>query len=187
LLLAIACLFRLPFVGGDKTTKTPTPNTEAALLLAPFQLGVTKTLKPPRKRRKTAMKRFWSKVKIGKSNECWPWLGSIRGRYGHFTFGQQSRQANQVAWELEYRQPFPEGLQACHSCDYPLCCNPNHIIPGTQTDNIQQAVVRKRHVNSKKTRCVNGHALTPENVYWKPDGSRACRLCKRDRMRKYRT
>jgi WhiB family redox-sensing transcriptional regulator len=29
----------------------------------------------------------------------------------------------------------------------------------------------------RSTRCINGHAYTPENTYERPDGSRFCRAC----------
>jgi hypothetical protein len=33
--------------------------------------------------------------------------------------------------------------------------------------------------------CIRGHAFTPENTYLYPSGTRACRLCRRNRQRRY--
>jgi len=37
-----------------------------------------------------------------------------------------------------------------------------------------------------KTHCKNGHEFTNENTYTPPDGGKCCRLCRRERERKYR-
>lgn len=36
------------------------------------------------------------------------------------------------------------------------------------------------------THCGRGHELTPENAYFRPDGRRECRLCRRERQLRYR-
>jgi hypothetical protein len=40
--------------------------------------------------------------------------------------------------------PIPEGQVVRHSCDTPLCINPEHLILGTFLDNIQDKVDRGR-------------------------------------------
>ena len=36
------------------------------------------------------------------------------------------------------------GLQACHICNNPSCCNPFHLYAGTAKENLQQAVREQR-------------------------------------------
>ena len=33
-----------------------------------------------------------------------------------------------------------------HTCDNPACCNPNHLVLGTQNDNIQDMMKKNRFV-----------------------------------------
>lgn len=39
-------------------------------------------------------------------------------------------------WSECHGEEWPDGMQACHTCDEPRCSNPAHIFPGTQSDNI---------------------------------------------------
>jgi hypothetical protein len=95
--------------------------------------------------------RFWSKVdRSGGPDACWPWVGprfdlKHYQPYGAFWDGDNNRGAHQVAWELANGQPFPDGKQGNHTCDFGLCCNPSHVIPGTQSDNMQDMVRKGRH------------------------------------------
>lgn len=79
---------------------------------------------------------FWVRVKVGKKNECWPWLGGkTRGGYGddrRKTLGV--RRAHRAAWVAKYGY-IPE-LQVLHKCDNRICCNPNHLYLGDHQDNM---------------------------------------------------
>ena len=37
--------------------------------------------------------------------------------------------------------------------------------------------------NARKTHCKHGHELSPENIYWRPNGRRECATCKTIRNR----
>lgn len=45
-----------------------------------------------------------------------------------------------------------EGIVIRHTCDNPLCCNPRHLIPGTQADNVRDMVERGRRGDSSGER-----------------------------------
>ena len=119
---------------------------------------------------------------------CWFWEGSkclSNGRYyGRFWLDGRSRPAAQVAWEIRHEQPFPEGKEACHTCDVPMCVNPAHIFPGTRSDNMLDAVAKGRHQAARITHCPNGHEYTPENTYEHPSG-RKCWTCVREQNAKW--
>jgi hypothetical protein len=38
----------------------------------------------------------------------------------------------------------PDGLFVLHTCDFGLCCNPEHLYLGTQADNVADIQKRKR-------------------------------------------
>ncbi len=73
------------------------------------------------------------------------------------------------------------GMDACHTCDNPPCCNPVHIQPGTASDNSRDMVAKGRQVNheSLKTHCKRGHPFDEANTYLTPNGRRCCRSCVR--------
>ena len=48
--------------------------------------------------------------------------------------------AHRFSWELHHQQSIPEGLVIRHLCHNPLCVNPHHLTPGTQTQNVQDMI-----------------------------------------------
>lgn len=47
-------------------------------------------------------------------------------------------------------EQIPSGLVVRHSCDNPSCCNPLHLLVGSQQENIQDAYDRKRRMHPWK-------------------------------------
>jgi len=119
------------------------------------------------------LNKFRNQIQEGGSDECWNWLG-CKGENGYGIFGfsalmgdYKNRYAHRIAWFLHNNQLIKEGMQILHTCDNPLCCNPNHLYVGTPLDNMkdrdrrgrwhnrrlftEQAVIemRKRHSNGE--------------------------------------
>lgn len=137
--------------------------------------------------------RFNEKVQPGP--DCWMWTGSRRpsgcgSLYGIIWVAGKQTPASQVAWMLKTGLPWPDGMDACHSCDNGLCVNPDHIWPGTRSENMRDSVNKGRFIpwNRGKTHCLMGHPLSEENVYRPSNGDRLCRECRkrRDKERKAR-
>lgn len=93
-------------------------------------------------RARPVAERFWSKV--DRSGECWLWQGAtVTGGYGLFRRDGHNQLAHRVAYELAYG-PIPSGLLACHHCDTPACCRPDHLFLGTHDDNARDRDIKKR-------------------------------------------
>jgi hypothetical protein len=86
--------------------------------------------------------RFYAKIHRADTG-CWPWTGSRLPRgYGQFrgpNGPKDIRYAHRLMWELANGRALRAGEVVRHSCDNPPCCNPAHLLIGTQADNIQDA------------------------------------------------
>jgi hypothetical protein len=86
--------------------------------------------------------RFWNKVDRRRQDQCWPFLGYIRGNgYGWVKLRPTEHPrglrgptfAHRVAYYLAFGSWPPVVM---HRCDNTVCCNPAHLQAGTQQDNI---------------------------------------------------
>jgi hypothetical protein len=101
------------------------------------------------------MERFWSKV--DKRGECWEWTASkFKDGYGAFSVSGKILPAHRFAYTLT-KGPIPDGLFVLHSCDNRACVNPAHLRVGTDADNKQDVVERKRLAGVR-----NGYAKLSE-------------------------
>ena len=84
---------------------------------------------------------------------CWLWIG-YKNRFG---YGQVCRMIDGKAKLLtvhrlfyrQYKGEIPDGLQVRHTCDMRNCCNPEHMLLGTQADNMADMKARGRHIGQK--------------------------------------
>lgn len=82
--------------------------------------------------------------------------------------------------------PRPEGMIARHLNGDPTDNRPENLAWGTHSENNYDAVRHGTHAESSRTHCKRGHEFSPENTR-EHDGTRFCRTCARDWMRKVRT
>lgn len=102
--------------------------------------------------------RFWSKVKKTEPESCWFWTGAVdKDGYGMFGVCEDGRKRTLKAHRLSLSLSLNRELSASclHSCDHPSCVNPLHLREGTQQDNIDDCLNRKRFIvgeDSKKAK-----------------------------------
>lgn len=113
---------------------------------------------------------FWARVdQSGGANACWPWRGAINASgYGSVSIRSKIRTASRIAYELA-NGPIPKGLGyhgnvVRHSCDNRPCCNPQHLILGTQADNNRDRDERGRIKSRRKGEANHKAVLTSDQV-----------------------
>lgn len=95
---------------------------------------------------------LWAKVRKGQPSECWPWTGWTNLGYGRVQIDGFTYYAHRVIYNLAY--PGRITLEAprrredtgwlLHTCDNPICCNPNHLVVGTHQDNMTDKKTKGR-------------------------------------------
>lgn len=94
---------------------------------------------------------FWRFVTKGNPDDCWEWQGPrlpTEREYGFFRCEGIMYRAHAFSYELHHG-PIPDGLYICHKCDNPPCVNPNHLFPGTNSENIIDCILKGRHGQAK--------------------------------------
>jgi hypothetical protein len=112
---------------------------------------------------------FMRRVDSGEADACWPWRNKPdEDGYGRLLVcapgfgkrGLKNVRAHRVAAALALPN-YSDALVVRHSCDNPQCCNPNHLVMGTQADNIADRENRGRGKRSPGER--NGRAILTED------------------------
>ena len=111
---------------------------------------------------------------------CWLWTGAVnRQGYGRVRIDKKHVGVHRLVYELTTGKALGR-LFGCHSCDTPLCVNPQHIFAGTQKDNMADASLKGRIVGPPtKDNCKCGEPFSLRR------GAKVCRPCERRRQREY--
>jgi hypothetical protein len=76
---------------------------------------------------------------------CWIWLGAV-SKYGYGTFQRPDSRIPRTAHRFSYEAFTGDRVklpwQVNHRCDVKLCCNPDHLYKGTQSDNFRDMLQR---------------------------------------------
>lgn len=115
--------------------------------IAPRKIGTANKHKAIPPLTENDLKRYWNKVKIGSKDECWPWIPSLKNnQHGRIGMGGRKGQdflAHRIGYFIGTGiDPIKGKLR--HTCDYPPCQNPDHLIVGTQAENMVDMIQRGR-------------------------------------------
>lgn len=99
------------------------------------------------------LNRFRSKIDVQQLDylsPCWLWTAGTHDRgYGRFYLGKDP-DTGQKIWAYAHRisfehyvGPVPAGYVVDHQCNHKVCCNPTHLWPETNNDNLRLADQRR--------------------------------------------
>lgn len=96
---------------------------------------------------------------IEKKGSCWIWKGIIVKSYG-MMFYKKPIKSHRFSYMLFNGQLDPNKF-ICHTCDNPLCVNPDHLFQGSSKENTQDASKKGRLLSGEKS---HYSKLTEEEV-----------------------
>lgn len=79
---------------------------------------------------------------------CWLWTrtkSSDKMGYRKLCVDGHRQPVHRWSYEV-FIGPIPDNLLIRHSCNNPLCINPEHLLPGTHKDNFEDAVRAGTHI-----------------------------------------
>ena len=81
-------------------------------------------------------------------DECWvPTLCQLPTGYKRVATSRTTYDyVHRIVWEAYNAEPL-EGRLVMHTCDNPGCCNPAHLVAGTQTENMADCSAKGRWRN----------------------------------------
>jgi HNH endonuclease len=127
--------------------------------------------------------RFETKIIPEPNSGCWLWLGALDGKgYGRAKIAKTRKNAavHRIVYELVFG-PIAAELVLDHKCRVRSCCNPEHLEPTTNKENILRGTSPSA-VNAVRAICASGHSL---HDAYTVKGWRKCRTCQLANMASY--
>ena len=92
---------------------------------------------------KPLAQRFHEKYICNLQTGCWEWRASKhKDGYGQIGVDGRIELAHRVSYRLHYGETPSDYLR--HTCDNPSCVNPQHLVPGNQSQNMEDRKARGR-------------------------------------------
>ncbi len=118
-------------------------------------------------------------------NGCLVWPGGLASGYGNVGYQGKYGGVHRILYEARFG-PVPEGFELDHLCRNRACSNLDHLEVVTRRENVLRGI-RPAAFCAKQTHCKRGHPFDEANTYfYKSDGRRGCRICKRASNRLYK-
>lgn len=139
--------------------------------------------------------RFWREVDRRAADECWHWTGRVnRYGYGEFRFNSDGKRRYHRAHRVAYWYAvgaIPPGLVLDHVCRARTCCNPAHLEPVTNAENLRRAAEHRAMTGERTAAhnaesCRNGHAYESGSFRLRDGRWRVCLICEADRKARWR-
>jgi hypothetical protein len=112
-------------------------------------------------------KAFFRKIDIKGKGDCWNWLGAKNAAgYGSYELWHKHYYTHRLMWIIFFGE-IKDGLQVCHKCDNPSCCNPKHLYLGTQSDNLIDMVRKGRSKGGGKPKLTAASVAKIKDLYKK--------------------
>lgn len=129
---------------------------------------------------------FKDRFALRQVGSCWIWTRAKRGFYGVLNIKGKNTSAHRYSYEI-HKGPITPGMGVLHTCDKPLCVNPDHLYLGTQQTNMRDKVKKGRWKgNTKKRFCKRDHSLTDKTNIRTNKKGRRCKKCQYLYNKKYR-
>ena len=94
----------------------------------------------------SATNRFNRYFSPGEPGKCWPWRGPKNKKgYGVLGINYRVIYAHRISFAIANKVKLPPSSTfICHSCDNPICVNPEHLFAGNREANHMDAVKKGR-------------------------------------------
>lgn len=126
--------------------------------------------------------RLWRRTTVDQDTGCWVFTGPLnRTGYGYIRWGRQWPSVHRLA-KIIFGERFDEELTLDHLCRNRACWRIDHLDPCTMRVNLLRGESFSA-VNARKTHCIHGHELTPNNLVPNRAG-RKCLVCHRESNRR---
>lgn len=81
---------------------------------------------------------------------CWIWIGAKTGNgYGVIWVKGEYVASHRVSYEM-FNGSIPARHLVCHTCDTPLCVNPDHLFIGSHADNMADRNRKLRQAHGER-------------------------------------
>jgi len=119
--------------------------------------------------------RLINRMTIDPLSRCWEVSYAKSAGYAIMGDGNgKTIRCHKLAYEF-FVGPIPEGMVLDHLCRNKGCCNPEHLEPVTNAENMRRGLLGVLRVPDT---CRRGHTLL--DAYVTPAGVRRCKWCRKD-------